>query len=181
MRSVLTTGDVQGFVSYLTNEPITLAEQGNKVVTFSFAENKLPLVAETFTVLQETIDKDREKLKAYLTAEIKGWRDCVADPAGTAKLAVTKYGVDQKLNVAEQTLEAQAQSKLIVTPDVEANGLFTMTDELIAQNIEALGRSGVTITADKLFDLSLLAEVYAADASLKPLTAASPAASPAAS
>jgi ABC-type nitrate/sulfonate/bicarbonate transport system substrate-binding protein len=164
--TVLTTGDVQGFVSYLTNEPITLTAAGNDVVTFSFAENGLPLVAETFTVLQETIDKDREKLKAYLTAEIKGWKDAIADPAGTAKLAVEKYGIDQKLDVAEQTKEAEAQNKLITSADTEANGLFTMTDALIAENIEALGRSGVTISADKIFDLSLLKEVYAADKSL---------------
>ena len=164
--TVLTTGDVQGFVSYLTNEPITLAAAGNEVTTFAFAENGLPLVAETFTVLQETIDKDRDKLKAYLTAEIKGWKDAIADPAGTAELAVEKYGKDQKLAVEEQTKEAQAQNKLIVSADTEANGLFTMTDELIAQNIEALNQSGATITADKIFDLSLLKEIYAADASL---------------
>jgi ABC-type nitrate/sulfonate/bicarbonate transport system substrate-binding protein len=164
--TVLTTGDVEGFVSYLTNEPITLAAAGNEVTTFAFAENGLPLVAETFTVLQETIDKDREKLKAYLTAEIKGWKDAIASPAETAKLAVEKYGKDQKLTVEEQTKEAQAQNKLIVSPDTTKNGLFTMTDELIAENIEALGRSGVTITADKIFDLSLLKEIYAADSSL---------------
>ena len=164
--TVLTTGDVQGFVSYLTNEPITLAAAGNDVVTFSFAENGLPLVAETFTVLQETIDKDRDKLKAYLTAEIKGWKDAIADPAALAKLAVEKYGIDQKLEVAEQTQEATAQNKLITSADTTKNGLFTMTDALITENIEALGRSGVSITADKIFDLSLLKEIYAADSSL---------------
>jgi ABC-type nitrate/sulfonate/bicarbonate transport system substrate-binding protein len=164
--TVLTTGDVQGFVSYLTNEPITLAAAGNEVTTFAFAENGLPLVAETFTVLQETIDKDREKLKAYLTAEIKGWKDAIADPASTAKLAVEKYGKDQKLTVEEQTKEAEAQNKLIVSADTTANGLFTMTDALIAENIEALNQSGATITADKIFDLSLLKEIYSADATL---------------
>jgi ABC-type nitrate/sulfonate/bicarbonate transport system substrate-binding protein len=164
--TVLTTGGVEGFVSYLTNEPITLTAAGNEVTTFAFAENGLPLVAETFTVLQETIDKDRAKLKAYLTAEIKGWKDAIASPAETAKLAVEKYGKDQKLTAEEQTKEAEAQNKLIVSPDTTKNGLFTLTDELMAENIEALGRSGVTITADKIFDLSLLKEIYAADASL---------------
>jgi len=137
------------------------------VVTFSFAENGLPLVAETFTVLQETIDKDREKLKAYLTAEIKGWQDAIADPAGTAKLAVEKYGIDQKLDVAEQTKEAEAQNKLITSADTEANGLFTMTDALVAECIAALGDIGLTITAEELFDLTLLEEVYAEQPDLK--------------
>ena len=165
--TVLTTGSVDGFFSYLTNEPITLGEEGFKVVTLSLAENGLPLVAETFTVLQDTIDNDRAKLKAYLTAEIKGWKDALADPQGTADLAVNTYGKDQKLKLAEQVKEAKAQSKLISTPETDANGLFTMTDELVAKNIEALSRSGETITADKLFDLSLIKEVYAEDATLK--------------
>jgi hypothetical protein len=68
--------------------------------------------------------------------------------------------------VGEQTLEATAQNKLITSADTDKNGLFTMTDALIAENIEALGRSGSTITADKIFDLSLLKEIYAADPSL---------------
>ncbi|MFI7588918.1 ABC transporter substrate-binding protein [Spongisporangium articulatum] len=164
--TVLTTGEVDGFTAYLTNEPITLAESGFKNETLSFADNGLPLVAETFTVLQSEIDDNREKLKAYLTAEIKGWKDALADPAKTADLAVNKYGKDQKLDLAEQQKEAEAQAKLIQTDDTKANGLFTMTDELVASNIEALGRSGQTITADKLFDLSLLKEIYEADKTL---------------
>jgi ABC-type nitrate/sulfonate/bicarbonate transport system substrate-binding protein len=164
--TVLVSGQVQGFVSYITNEPITLASEGHPVATFSFADNGLPLVAETFTVLQSSIDDEREKLKAYLTAEIKGWKDALASPVATATLAVTKYGKGQKLTIPEQTKEAVAQSLLVSSADTKTNGLFTMTDTLVQENIEALGRSGVTITADKIFDLSLLKEVYAADPSL---------------
>lgn len=68
---VVTTGEVSGFMSYITNEPILLAARGFEVTTFLLAENKLPLVAETFTVLQESIDNDREKVKAFLKAEIQ--------------------------------------------------------------------------------------------------------------
>ena len=42
-----------------------------------------------------------------------------------------------------------------------------MTDALIAENIEALGRAGTPIAAEKLFDLSLLKEVYAENPDLK--------------
>ena len=165
--TVVTTGQVAGFMAYITNEPILLASKGFKVETFLLADYNLPLVAETFTVLQESIDKDRDKVKAYLTAEIKGWKDAVASPADSATLAVTNFGKDQKLVQDEQLKEATAQNDLIVSADTKANGLFTMTDELIAQNIEALGRAGTPITADKLFDLSLLKEVYSEHPELK--------------
>ncbi len=165
--TVLTTGDVEGFVSYLTNEPITLAEEGNEVVTVGFADNGLPLVAETFTVLQDSIDNDRDKLKAFLKAEIQGWTDALKDPAATAKIAVETYGKDQKLKAEEQTKEATAQQKLVQSPDTDANGLFTMTDALIKENIDALAKSGTSIKAETLFDLSLLQEVYSENATLK--------------
>jgi ABC-type nitrate/sulfonate/bicarbonate transport system substrate-binding protein len=165
--TVVTTGQVAGFMAYITNEPILLSSKGFKVTTFLLADYQLPLVAETFTVLQDSIDKDRAKVKAYLAAEIKGWKDAVASPAESANLAVTNFGKDQKLVQAEQLKEATAQNDLIVSADTKANGLFTMTDALIAENIEALGRAGTPIAAEKLFDLSLLKEVYAENPDLK--------------
>ena len=81
-------------------------------------------------MLQETIDTQRDMLKAFLMAEIRGWTDAVADPAGAAALAVETYGKDLGLDLAGQTEQATAQNELIVTADTKANGLFTLTDEL---------------------------------------------------
>ncbi|MGK2881803.1 MAG: ABC transporter substrate-binding protein [Mycobacterium sp.] len=165
--SPLANGEVDGWVSYVTNEPITLASKGFANHAMLFADFKLPLVAETFTVRQETIDNERDKLKAFLVAEIKGWRDAIADPAESARLAAEVYGKDQNLDVAEQTEEAEAQVGLVVSGDTAANGLFTMTQELIDENIAALATAKLDVTADQLFDLSLLDEIYAEQPDLK--------------
>jgi ABC-type nitrate/sulfonate/bicarbonate transport system substrate-binding protein len=170
--TVLTTGAVDGYLAYITNEPILLKGKGFDTVNFLFADYSLPLLAETLVVSQDSIDNSREKVKAYLTAEIKGWTDAVASPSQSATYAVTKYGADQKLAQAEQTEEAVAQNGLIVTADSEANGIFTITSDLIDANIKALGLIGIKITADQLFDLSLLDEVYQANPSLKTAFAA---------
>ncbi len=163
----LANGEVDGWVSYVTNEPITLAAKGFKNEHFLFADHNLPLVAETFTVRQDTIDNERDKLKAYLTAAIKGWKDAVANPAESARLAVEVYGKDQKLDLKEQTDEAAAQNTLIESADTKSNGLFTMTDQLIEQNIAALQKAKIDIKADQIFDLSILDEVYAENPALK--------------
>lgn len=163
----LANGEVDGWVSYVTNEPITLAAKGFQNTNFLFADYGLPLTAETLTVRQETIDKERDKLKAFLTAEIKGWKDAVADPAGSAHLAVDVYGKDQRLELAEQTAEATAQNDLVVSADTKANGLFSMTDQLIASNIEALAKAKISIKAEQLFDLSVLRELYQEHPELK--------------
>ncbi|HET6502048.1 MAG TPA: ABC transporter substrate-binding protein [Amycolatopsis sp.] len=158
--TVVTTGQVSGYMAYTTNEPILLQAKGFKTVTFLFADSDLPFVAETLVVSQSSIDNDRDKLKALLLAEIKGWTDAVASPTQSATYAVTDYGKDQSLNQDEQVKEAIAQIELIVSPDSTKNGIFTMTDSLIEDNIKALSTMGVAVTADKLFDLSLLTEVY---------------------
>lgn len=163
----LKNGEVDGWVSYVTNEPITLEESGFPNANFLFADFNLPLVAETLVVRQDTIDNERDKVKAFLKADIKGWYDAVADPAGSARLAVTKYGKDLGLDEAEQTKEAIAQNTLVVSEDTKANGLLTMTDELIAQNIEALAKGGFALQAEDIFDMSLIKEVYEENPDLK--------------
>ena len=160
----LISGKYDAHMSYITNEPILAEARGKKPVVLGFADNGLPFVAETFTVMQTTIDTQRDLLKAFLKAEIQGWTGAVKDPAKAADLAVNTYGkganFGKDLDLDEQTKEAEAQNGLIVTEDVNTNGLFTMTDELIAENIKSLTAMGYAITADKLFDLSLLREVY---------------------
>jgi ABC-type nitrate/sulfonate/bicarbonate transport system substrate-binding protein len=164
--TVLVTDEVDGYMAYITNEPILIRSKGYETTTFLFADYGLPLVAETYVVLQDSIDNDRAKVKALLKAEIQGWTDAVASPAQSASLAVNNFGKGDGLNVTEQTAEATAQNGLIVSSDTKTNGLLTITDALIAENIEALGKVGVKVTAKQLFDLSLLAEVYQENPSL---------------
>ncbi len=163
----LTEKKVDGFMAFLTNEPFLVKAQGFTPVTLAFADNGLPLASETLVVLQDTIDKDRDKLKAFLKAEIQGWNDAVADPAAVAKLAVETYGKDLKLDLAGQTEQAKAQNELVSTAETKTNGLFTISDAAVAANLKSLGSMGITVTADQLFDLSLVKEVYAENASLK--------------
>lgn len=163
----LTTGEVDGWVSYVTNEPITLAESGFPNSNFLFADFDLPLVAETLVVRQETIDNERDKLKAFIKADIQGWYDAVADPAKSAELAVTKYGKDLGLELGEQIKEAEAQNTLVVSDETKANGLLTMSDRLIELNIEALAKAGYDIAPADIFDMSIVNEIYAENPELK--------------
>ena len=160
--TALTSGEVDGYIAYLTNESITVAAQGYDVVNLPFADNGLPFVAETITVTQDTIDKKRDELKAFLVAEIKGWTDAVKDPAAGAKLAYETYGADLSLDPATSEAGATAQAtELVTSDDTKANGLFTISSALQAATIKSLAGAGIDITTDDLFDMSLLDEVYA--------------------
>ncbi|THG30929.1 ABC transporter substrate-binding protein [Naasia lichenicola] len=159
--SVLVNGDVDGFVAYLTNEAITVAAQGNEVTNLPFADNGLPFVAETVTVTDQSIAENREALKAFLLAEIKGWTDAVNDPEAGAQLALTDYGKDLGLDETNSIAGATAQAEdLVVSDDTVANGLFTITDTLQQETVDSLAKAGIDVSVDDLFDMSLLDEVY---------------------
>lgn len=165
--SELVAGKVDGWFSFITNEPNELKAKGTDTVTFLLSENGLPLASQHYIVNKEVLSKDRDKIKAVLLAEVRGWRDSLKDPALGANLAATKYGVDLKLDEAEQTNESKDQNKLILDDDTKANGIFTITDKLLDQTIESLGKAGTTITKDKLYDLSLIKEIYQEHPDLK--------------
>ncbi len=156
----LIDGEVDGFLAYLTNESITVQDAGYQVTNLPFADNGLPFVAESIITTEQMIEEEPEKVKAFLEAEILGWQDYLRDPEEGARLAVEEYGADLGLDLAKEVEQAEVQSTLIVTPDVEANGLLTISDELVDQNLATLAAADIDVTeADELFDLSLLQEL----------------------
>lgn len=158
----LVNGEVDGFLAYVTNESITVANQGFEVTNLLFADNGLPFVAEAFVVTQDSIDNNRGALKAFLLATIRGWKDAIANPDEGARLAAEVYGKDLGLDIAKEKQQSSAQNELlVVTEETKANGLLTISEALQQQNIDTLAAAGYTITAEQLFDMSLLAEVYA--------------------
>ncbi|MFN4846694.1 MAG: ABC transporter substrate-binding protein [Rhodoluna sp.] len=164
----LVNGEVDGFLAYVTNESFVVEDQGYEVTNLLFADNGLPFVTESFVVTQESIDTKREALKAFLKATIRGWKDAIADPDGGADLALNTYGKDLNLNADKEYYQSKTQNEILVqTEETAANGLFTISDDMIALNLATLKSAGYTITADQLFDMSLLAEVYEENPDLK--------------
>ena len=157
----LVNGEVDGFLAYVTNESFVVESQGYEVTNLLFADNGLPFVTESFVVTQESIDTRREELKAFLVATIRGWKDAIANPDEGARLALEVYGADLGLLEAKEKYQSKTQNEILVqTEETKANGLFTISQAMIDQNLATLKAAGYEITAEQLFDLSLLAEVY---------------------
>jgi ABC-type nitrate/sulfonate/bicarbonate transport system substrate-binding protein len=170
--SVLVNGEVDGFVAYLTNESITVSADGTEVTNLPFADNGLPFVAETFTVTDQAIAEDRDMLKAFLEAEIRGWRAVLDDPEAAVDICLDEYGADLGLNRDNEVVSARiANEDLITSDETEESGLFTISDELQAETVTSLAGAGVDVEVDDLFDLSLLAEVYEENPDLMDYTA----------
>ncbi len=164
----LVTGEVDGWFSFITNEPNLLKDAGHDTKTFLLNDFGYPSVSEIYIVKRESLTgTNRDKVKAALVADIKGWRKSVTDSSLGAKYTVDIYGKDLKLKESEQKLEVDAESALILTPDTKTNGIFTITQKQIDDTIATLNLGGIKITADKLFDMSVLTEVYQEHPELK--------------
>jgi ABC-type nitrate/sulfonate/bicarbonate transport system substrate-binding protein len=163
----LVNKEVDGWFSFITNEPNTLKSKGIDTVTFLLNDHGYPMVSEIYVVRQESLTKDKDKLLAMLEADCKGWTDSYKDPTIAPGLVVSNYGKDLGLDEAEQVLESKAQNELIFTDEVKTNGLFTISDTLVEETIKTLGVAGIKMTAEKLFDQSLLKELYDSKPELK--------------
>jgi ABC-type nitrate/sulfonate/bicarbonate transport system substrate-binding protein len=172
----LTNGEVDGFMAYLTNESVTVEMSGYEVTNLSYAENGVPYVAETFTVTDQFLAENRELLKAFLIAEIKGWTDVFQESTDDTVSLITKY-YDQAtadgdltfgpLDPIKTAAALEAQLLLISTDETLENGLFTISDALKAESIASLEAAGWNVTAEQLFDTSIIDEIYAEFPELK--------------
>ena len=164
----LVNGEVDGFLAYVTNESFVVESQGYEVTNLLFADNGLPFVTESFVVTQDSIDNNREALKAFLVATIRGWKDAIADSKGGADLALNNFGADLGLNADKEYYQSKTQNDILVqTEETKANGLFTISSAMIDLNLATLKSAGYVIKAEQLFDLSLLKEVYDENPDLK--------------
>jgi hypothetical protein len=102
-----------------------------------------------------------------LRAEIHGWKASLQSPDLSVRMTVDTYGRDLGLTLDDQRAQFAAQRGLMISPQTRAAGLFSMTPADVTRTIELLRASGIEIAAERLFDLSLLGEVYAADRSLR--------------
>jgi ABC-type nitrate/sulfonate/bicarbonate transport system substrate-binding protein len=151
---------VDGWFSFITNEPIEIAAQGHPVTTFLLSDYNYPLVSQTIVTQTSSLTSKRDELKALLKADIMGWRASLKDPTVGAELAVNTFGKSQKLDIKTQTAQSKAQNQLILDARTIKEGIFTVPAVMQASTIKTLALGGTSITAAKLFDLSLLTEVY---------------------
>lgn len=166
----LMNGEVDGFMAYLTNESITVEMSGYEVTNLAYAENGLPYVAETYTVTDQYLAENPELIKAFLIAEIKGWSDVFTEATeDSVDLIIEYYNASAAagdltfgdLDPDKTGAALEAEKLLISTEETEANGLFTISDDLKAQTLASLSASGWDLEADDLFDTTIIDEIYA--------------------
>lgn len=162
----LVAGDGDAYVSFLTNQPITLEQMGLKPnVDFfgvSFLDFGYRVPATTFVVSRATLDKRRAELVRYLRALARGWIENEKDPAFGAKLAVEKYGKDLGLNIQQATRQNQLQ--IPMTRDAQGRMFWVDPAEVKTTMYEIARQAGRTNLPDdvtQVCDMGPLKEALA--------------------
>lgn len=156
----LVKGEVDGWFAFVINEPITVKEQGGKPVVMPLQDVGFKVFQQLVIVSEDTLAKEREKVKALLKSELMGWQQNMKDPKVGAKLTVDKYGKDLGLKLAHEEEENRLQIELMESPTTKAKGLGYMSAEDIDSNLKVLSEMGITSIKKDTYTNELLDEIY---------------------
>ena len=157
--SMLTTGQVDGYIGYTTTGAAALTASGFEATELLMADAGLPMVGETLVTSQDAIDSNRDELKAFLKATIQGWKKALANKDEAVDLTVNDYGKDQEYSKQSMEITYDREKAIIETDETAKNGLMTISKDLQAGTIKTLKYANISVTTDQLFDTSLINEV----------------------
>ncbi len=150
----LIKGEIDASLDFTTNVPYTIEQAGEKASSFLLYDFGFTIYNDTVVVTEDTLKAKRKELVAWLRASRKGWTDNLADPTvWPPKFADTWYKGTGR-TIENEVYFNTAQKPLIEHP----KGVFTMDEDGIAKNVEALNLIGIKATKD-MFDASLLEEI----------------------
>lgn len=150
----LVKGEIDASLDFTTNVPFTIGQLGEEAHSFLLYDHGVTLYNDTVVVTEETLATKRKELVAWLRASRKGWAENLADPALHPPQWETTWFAGTGRSIENEVFFNTAQKPLIDTPA----GIFSMSDEDIEKNIQALAAVGITGTRD-MFDTTLLAEI----------------------
>lgn len=161
----LKLGNIDGFMGY-GDGGSPLRAEGFDAQEFYLADFGLAYAGESVVVAADTLENEREKVTAFITAWARGWHSAFADVDAALELVLNDYGKDQNYSLDELQLWWENQEYLILTDTSLEEGIGIITDEALQENLDTLAVLGFDFDPDQLFDTELIREVYAANPDL---------------
>lgn len=156
----MTAGEIDGYLGFVNSQPVDLRHKGFDIHTVLLTDMGFPLVGQTYITTQDNLDNQRDKVKAFLTAEIRGWKEVLADPRLATDITVDDYGRTLELDRAATYDCCLAGNELIRNGDPRQQ-IVSISDADAAANIASISAGGLRLTVDDLFDLGPIHEIYA--------------------
>ena len=155
----LVEGACDAFLSFVTNEPLTLAARGIPTVTVTFDQLGYVSYADCLFCTRDYLKANRATLVAYLHALQRGWVENAAHAALAPKLVVTNYGSGLGLDEKQQLAVNHAQIPLMQSAQTRAHGAMWIDRSRIAgpvyATMRATGRTKLP-AIDRIVDFTIL-------------------------
>ncbi len=140
----LLSGEVDATLDFITNVPYTIKERGAKPSSFLLYDHGFQIFNDTVVVREETLEKHRDLLAAWLRASRRGWEENFINPA-----AYPPQFADSYFKGTGRTIENEIFFNRAQQPLIQANtGIFSMTEASIAANIKSLQAVGIEARRD---------------------------------
>lgn len=150
----LIKGEIDASLDFTTNVPFTIKQAGPDATSFLLYDFGFTIFNDTVVVTEETLKAKRKEIVAFLRASRKGWEENLKDPAAYPPTFAESWFKGTGRSIENEVFFNTAQKPLIEA----AGGIFSMSEEDIAKNIEALAAVGITATRD-MFDTTVLEEI----------------------
>jgi NitT/TauT family transport system substrate-binding protein len=157
----LLTGQVDVLTGLVTNQVVTLEQEGQKVGFAPYSDLGFGFYWNTPFVTDETFNTKKDLLASWMRASARGWDYALKNPDEVAKLVVDKYG--EGLDLTNQTIELKRETALISTPFTKDKGLFWM-DKAVWQSgadilLNRTKQVEKAVNVDEVMSLDILSKV----------------------
>ncbi len=150
----LVNGEIDASLDFTTNVPFTIGTLGEEAHSFLLYDHGVTLFNDTVVVTEETLANRRSDLVAWLRASRRGWEENLADPSHYPPQWEDSWFRGTGRTIENEVYFNTAQKDLMLAE----GGIFSMSEEAIEKNIEALRAVGINGTRD-MFDSTLLEDL----------------------
>ncbi|MEO6391013.1 MAG: ABC transporter substrate-binding protein [Pyrinomonadaceae bacterium] len=111
----LVTKQVDAYLGFITDQPISLQLQGVKTNVIPLSDNGYSLYGNVIFAKESTLNSSPTLIKDFLDATFEGWRLAFQDIPGTAAMIKEKY--NSELNVDQQRLGLERIKDIMIGSD----------------------------------------------------------------
>ena len=160
--AVLTAKQVDAIFCFYNDLPVALRTKGIEGYSMLLADFGYNPMSQTYTVLRSSLeDTDKRKqIVDLFRADAQGWQLYEKDPTAAAELTVKQFP-DAGLDLKTQTEQAKVQLDIMYSDLTKKEGFAAYTDADVETNLELFKVLGIEGGDAKLWDHSILDEVYA--------------------
>jgi predicted outer membrane repeat protein len=160
---ILVTGQVDGYYGLWTNQGMMLRTRGFDIEILFMENLGSNIYGGAIYTPDKAIATQRDLLKRFIQASVRGFQYMVDHPRETAELVVTKYAAPGQ-HLEAQIADAEASRDFIRARDGITHGLLWVNPDYLGPMIERALQSGMIqrgFPVTDLVDQSIVREVHA--------------------